>query len=252
MAHAIVLAGAPNTGPLAELQPVSNEALVEVGGRPMIQWVVEALDQAASVGEILVVGPEAELGPWVPDTVSFVEPRGSLLDNIRAGLENIDRSQRILICTSDIPLISGEMIDRLLEMCEEIDADFYYPVVRREVAERAFPNANRTYVPIRDGTFTGGNVFVVEPGKVMQSLGLAEQFLNARKSPLKLALALGPMFILKFVLKTLTVAELEEKVSKLAGIRARAIFSPDAEIGFDIDKPVHYELVERTIQSLHK
>ncbi len=247
MARAVVLAGAPNTGPLAEIEPVPNEALVRVGGKPLISWVADALQEATQISEVVVVGPEHELSPHISDDVTFVEPRGSLMGNVRAGIEAVDRNERILLCTSDIPLITGEIVDRFLDQCSELEADFYYPVIEKKVAEVRFPEAQRTWVATADGTFTGGNMLLIQPDKVLQSLQLAEKFTDARKSPLKLAMMLGPVFILKLLLRRLTVTELERKVSSLAGCQAKAVFTPDPEIGFDVDKPKHIEAVERAL-----
>jgi len=249
MVRALILAGAPNTGPLASVEKVSNESLVKVGGRPLISWVVQAFQEAETINEIVVVGPEAELAPHVPGQVRFVAPQGSLLSNIRAGLAAMDKDEPILISTSDIPLITGEIVDDFIHQCAQLEADFYYPIIERSVTEARFPDAKRTWVATADGTFTGGNFWLMEPTRVMQSLDAAEAFIEARKSPLKLAIILGPIFILKLLLKRATVVELEHKISSLAGARGRAVITPHPEIGFDVDKPEHIPPVERALRA---
>jgi GTP:adenosylcobinamide-phosphate guanylyltransferase len=244
MANALVLAGAPNTGPLEECQDVTNEALIKVASKPMIAWVMEALAAADGIAEIVIVGPEGELSPHVQEGVRYVEPRESLIANLRTGLDQLSLEDRVLIVTSDIQMITGEIIDRFLSTCEELEADFYYPIIEKARTEERYPGAERTWVPLKGVTVTGGNLLLLEPDRVMQSLDLAEKFIGARKSPLRLASLLGPIFIVKFALRLLTVEEAERKMSALAGAQGRAVLTPDPEIGFDVDKPQDLELID--------
>ena len=58
---ALILAGAPNTKKLTAVSPESYEALIPIAGRPMVDFVVAALEDSSSVEQIVIVGPE-ELG----------------------------------------------------------------------------------------------------------------------------------------------------------------------------------------------
>ena len=58
----VVAGGVPQEeDPLYEYTQGRSKALLEVGGRPMIAWVLDALEGAQSVDRIFVVG--LELGP---------------------------------------------------------------------------------------------------------------------------------------------------------------------------------------------
>jgi len=88
---------------------------------------------------------------------------------------------------------------------------------------------------------------MVRAGKVKECIRQAEVFMTYRKKPWKLAQVLGLKFILKFLLGTLTIKELEERVGDLFNIKARAIISSYPEIATDVDKDSDLELAARAL-----
>ncbi|TLM98750.1 hypothetical protein FDZ73_22970, partial [bacterium] len=62
MFNTVVLAGSPNTGPLKDCSKARSEALIKIGSRYMVEYVVETLLQCSLIGDIVVVGPRKELG----------------------------------------------------------------------------------------------------------------------------------------------------------------------------------------------
>jgi hypothetical protein len=145
----------------------------------------------------------------------------------------------LLISACDIPFLTPGAIDDFLENCIP-GSHVYYPIVRRAACEQRFPGVKRTYARLREGTFTGGNLFLVQV-KVLQPLAeQIERFFLLRKSPLRLAQLLGygllGRFLLSSLFGTLPLRVLERRVEELAGIRVKAVISNYAEIGTDIDK----------------
>jgi len=236
MVNAMILAGAPNNGPLQDCSPAANEALIEINGRPMLDYIVDALNASGRIGRLVIVGPPADFAGRYP-AATVVESGDSILDNIRRGVEALSTREKILVLTSDIPFLTPEALNDFLARCGEREAEFYYPIVTREVSDARFPGVKRTYVALKDGTFTGGNIFLLDPAIIPRSLAKAEQFIKMRKQPLQLARLLGLGFILKFVTRTLTVTEAEKRVEHLLMLRAAAVITPYAEIGVDVDKP---------------
>lgn len=247
---AVVLAGAPNNGRLRTVSDVSNEALIPVAGKPLLRYPVEALLAASSIGRVVVVGPEAELAPALAGLDVEVTPAGAgMLENALLGCRRLAESKGpapdlVLISTADIPLINSEVVDGLVRACVERGGDLFYPVLERSMMEGRFPSTRRTYGTLRDGTFTGGNLFVVDWTVLEREAPTAEALIRARKNPLKMAQTLGLGFLLGLVLGRLTIAQLEAHVSRKFRVTARAMVVPWPEIGIDVDKPEDLELVE--------
>ncbi|MGE5674322.1 MAG: NTP transferase domain-containing protein [Mycobacterium leprae] len=247
--NVILLAGAANTGPLKDVSEVVNEALIDIGGKPMVQYVVDGLRQSKEVRRIVIVAPPGELEPYVAgEGLEFVPSAGHIVENVLAASRALPKDEQILIATCDIPLINGEIIDGLIQLCRQKPADIYYPIVEKSVGEYKYPNVKRTYVYLREGTFTGGNLFLVNPAIVERSAPKAKPFLDFRKNPLKMVRLLGLGFLIRYlVLKNLTLAQLERKVSTMWDLKGAVIICPWPEVGIDVDKPSDLQLAREVL-----
>lgn len=246
--NAIVLAGSANNGPLKDVSPASNEALIDIGGKPMVQYVIDGLNQAKSVGRIVIVAPPGQVEPCVlGDRLQFVPSGNSIVENIQAASRVLPEDEKILIATSDIPLITGPIVDSFIAQCLENDGDLHYPVVEKSVNEQKYPLVQRTYIHLKEGIYTGGNLFLLNPWIVEPCAPKVEKFVAYRKNPIKLAGLLGWPFVFRFFTKSLSLKELEIKVSGLWGVKGRVIICPCPEIGIDVDKPSDLQLARAAL-----
>lgn len=248
--NVILLAGAANTGPLREVSPAPNEALVEINGKPMVQYVLDALEKSTEVRRIVVVAPPGEVEPHVTGRhLEFVPSRNHIVDNTLEALKVLPQDEEVLVVSCDVPLITGEIIDDLVALCRRTPAELYYPICEKGVAEARFPHVKRTYVTLREGTYTGGNIFLVHPRIAHKVAEKVRQFLNYRKSPLKMIGLLGWGFTIRYLLlKNLTLKELEQKVSDLLGVKGAVVIAPWPEVGVDVDKPSDLELMREILK----
>lgn len=243
--NAVVLAGRANDGRLKDCSTEAWEALIDIGGRPMLAWVLDGLLGSKYVKHVTLVAPRDQFARFQSDRVNVVDPVDTMVGNAVKGCHTSPDSEFILVSTSDLPLINPQVVDRFIEQCFERDGDFFYPVVRKEVTQQKFPDVVRTYATIREGTFTAGNMILIRRTAVDIVAKRAEQFVQCRKSPIKQAGLLGWSFIIKLIFHTLTIPELERTVSRQFDVKAVAIISPDPEIGVDVDKPSDLELARR-------
>jgi hypothetical protein len=64
-----------------------------------------------------------------------------------------------------------------------------------------------------------------------------------------LAKILGPAFVMKFLSKRLSIAEVELKASRVLDCRAGAVEMQDASIAFDVDKPGDLDVARRVLSA---
>ncbi|MBE3552160.1 MAG: NTP transferase domain-containing protein [Kyrpidia tusciae] len=240
---AIVLAGgsvSDKNGP---------KALWSIQGRAMVDYVLDALSAAGDMERIAVVGQTSGSSPravWLPGS-------GSIVDHLKAALEFLGRprGEYVLIATCDVPLLTGAMVEDFLGRCRPFRRDFYYPIVRREDCERELPGIRRTYVKLRDGTFTGGNLFVIRDDVLSRILPVIDRFIRNRKNPLRLSKELGWSFTVRLaasrVVGVLSIDQLESRVRELFAVRASAVICPHAAIGADVDEPEDLGWVDRAL-----
>lgn len=250
MIDAVLLAGSPNTGPLRQVSAVPYEAVIPIGGQPMFRVVLEALLGAAGLGRVMVVGPP-ELEPFLEDPRARLVPmRHSLMDNVEAGFEALGMPDApVLIATSDIPLLTAETVEAFLACCGRMERDVYYPVVTEPVINALHSGIKRTYVRLKDGRFTGGNIALFRPSVFTRCRAKGEEFTLFRKQPLKLARVVGPGILVRFLLGLVSVAEAEKKVTGLLGVSGRAVVMDRAAIAVDVDKPSDYRLVQELMRA---
>jgi len=232
----VVLAGRRNEGELKSVSDVAWEALVPIAGKPMAAWVIEALKASGVAARIVVVGPE-ELAPYLRPQDAVMTPSDDLIENVRRGAHAVSLQHPLLVATSDIPMLTAGAVEAFVSAAASMPAEFHYPVVRREDVEKRFPGNKRTYVRLKDGTFTGGNIVLLDPRSAGRAIGVAEELVAQRKKPWRLALKVGTGFMLRLLLGRATVAEAEERFSRLLGVVSRAVPLPYAEIGVDVDHP---------------
>lgn len=235
----IILAGG-NPDQLDE--HVSCKGLVPICAKPMVEYVVDTLRTCPPIRRIVAVMPDTGRGKWQAKVDDIVVNDGNIVDNFAAAVQRLSGDRRVLVLSADIPLITCDSVLEYLKKCEPFDADLYYPIIRREAIEAEFPGVKRTYMGIREGTFTGGNVMLLNPQTILKNRALMESVFDARKSPLRLVRILGFGFIVKFLLRRLTIIELERKVSQIVGGTGKAVIVEHAEIGFDVDKQTDMQI----------
>jgi len=234
------------------------KALVDVAGKPMIQWVLDALGDAKLVDNVIVIGlsPKSEITCKKP--MHFISNQGRMLANIVAGVEKsveIDpKSEYVLVVSSDIPGINAEMVDWLIETCMETKEDMYYGVIPREVMEARYPGSNRTYTKLKDIQLCGADMHIAHVSMAIEPdhLQMWEELIGKRKSPLKQAATIGFGTLFKVATRRITLDDLVATVTKRIGITGRPIVWEHAEPGMDVDKPHQLEILREDMEKLHK
>lgn len=242
-----MLGGGDPGDAFAAAHGVSVKPLIELGGAPMAAHVLRALRDSGRVRRVLYVGPTTPEIEALTD--GRVTDHGTLLSNLEAGVEalragGLPPGERVLVVTADIPMLGAQAVRDVLDAAPA-DAGLIYPVVRREVCEAQYPGVKRTYARLRDGTFTGGNLFLLDPALIGQFLPRLRAILAARKAPLRLAGIIGPGVLLGLLTGRLTIGALERRVSDLLGVRACALITPHASIGTDVDKEADLDLARQ-------
>jgi GTP:adenosylcobinamide-phosphate guanylyltransferase len=241
----VVLAG----GEGAIIDPtVSVKGLVPIAGKPMVEWVVDALRLSETVAEIAVVVPvDTDLGPWTAKVDYVVISQGKFIDNLLAGVDAIDSDRRVLIATGDVPALTADAVDDFVKRSIDRDAEVSYPLVRKADMVDQFPGSERTFVRIEGGPVTGGNMMLLTRDLVHRNRDIGQRLFETRKSPVRMARVIGVRFIVKLLVGRLNPVDVENKLGELLGGRCAAIYTEYASIGADVDKPIDVVVAERVL-----
>ncbi|MCL4560004.1 MAG: nucleotidyltransferase family protein [Chloroflexi bacterium] len=248
----VTAGGKPSPGqPLYEQTNGGYKALLDVQGKPMIQWVLDAIGEAAGPTRVVVVGLPVYSNLVCSRPLTILPDQGDMLRNLRAGvdeiLENSPETRQVLAVSSDIPTITPEMVDWMISRVQESDHDLYYNVIERGLMEKRFPNARRTYLRLKEMEVCGGDLNAVSTAAVKADNPVYDQLIGSRKNPFRQASLLGFDTLVLLMLHRLTLEQAAALASKRLGIRGRAIRCPYAEIGMDVDKPGQLALVREDL-----
>jgi GTP:adenosylcobinamide-phosphate guanylyltransferase len=237
----LVLAGGKLTEELEEKFKVNLKCLLPVGEKPIIEYVLNALSGSEEIDEITILGDVSELS-FLKDRANLLSGlEEGLLENLICGISEFKDKDKIIVASSDIPLITPSIVDDFIKKCTP-EIDFSYPIIPKDKTLQKFKDAKRTYGHVKEGTFTGGNIVLLNPDIFLKNINIIKQTLSARKSPLQLIKILGGMFLLKFFLSVigitlLSISDLERKIGDiLGGFKVEAVIVDHPEIAMDIDK----------------
>ncbi|HEX7004183.1 MAG TPA: nucleotidyltransferase family protein [Trueperaceae bacterium] len=235
---AVVLAGGDPNDALAKAAKVPSKSLVPLNGRPMAAFVLSALRASRSVCDMVVVGPPCDAPDF--DGVRLIPPGSGFGHSLALGLgaaQSLAAGSTMLVVTADVPWLTGDAIDRFVARAG--DADLAYPIVSAEDSLAAFPTHERTFVKVKQGRFTGGNLMLLRPTLTAPLLRFMDRVYLARKNPFALARLVGPRTLLALLAGRADVNRLEQIVTGRLGGKVRAVISEDASLAADVDRLEH-------------
>lgn len=253
MLDAIVTAGGrpePKEA-LYNLTQGGYKAMLDLHGRPMIQWVLDALSGSGQVGRVVVVGLPITTDLTCSKPLVLLPDSGGMLQNIRAASQEILRTrpetEQVLAVSSDIPAVTPEMIDWMAERVQESDHDVYYNTIERSLMETRFPGSRRSYIHLKDREVCGGDLNALRVSSILDEKSIYQRLVDARKNPLQQATILGFDTLFLLMLRQLDLAGAEVQVCKRLGVRGRVLECPYPEIGMDVDKPFQFQMLRASL-----
>jgi GTP:adenosylcobinamide-phosphate guanylyltransferase len=222
--------------------------MVQVGSKTMIQWIVDALTASKTIGRITAVGDVEASG-----IDQVVKPGTGFLENLMLGIDKSGATDRVLVLTCDIPMLTPEAVDDYVERALESGGEMCYPIVTRASNDAKYPGMKRTYLKTAEGMFTGGNMMVLGVDLMRRNRDMIQGAYESRKNPLALAWMIGIGFLLRLILaqvqfpSVLPINVLERRLSKVLKGKVVAIKTDYPEIGADVDKASDLEAVRKVL-----
>jgi len=252
----ITAGGIPQPGdPLYAYSKGDSKALIDIAGKPMVQWVLDALGDAKQVNNVIVIGLSHKSGLTCKKPLHYISNQGRMLANIVAGvnksIELNGKTEYVLLVSSDIPALKSGMVDWLVNTAMQTKDDLYYGVCPREVMEARFPTSRRTYTKLKDMEVCGSDINVIHVSMTTDHLDTWEELIGNRKSPLRQAAVIGWDTLFQLFTRQFTLQALVDRASERIGIKGRAILWSQAEPCMDVDKPHQLELMREDFARQH-
>lgn len=251
---ALVLAGRRRgeADPLASIDNVPHKALLIAGGRPLIRRVADALKSSGRVARIRIAAPE-DVRAAIADALKgvdgweFVDAAGSPANTVLSALEALVGDEALLVTTCDHALLTGDMIRSFLSSA--VVSEAAAACVDRAVYEARFSQSRRTFVQLKDLSFSGANLFWFAGARAKGLADFWRRLEAKRKNPAAMAAEIGVFTALSYACGQMTKAGLEKTIRRKTGVDARLVPLATAEAAIDVDKPEDLVLV-RSILAL--
>ena len=248
---ALLLAGRrPGLDPLAASRGVTLKALIPVAGRAMVERVAATLLACPAIARIGVMTQDtAAIGAVLP-----ADPRLRLLvagagiaGSIVAAIGRGDAALPLLVTTADHALLTPATVAAFLAAVPA-DADVAVGVVERRVVEARLPTTKRTWLRFRGGDWTGANLFYLGGDRALAVLRVWADVEQDRKTGWRLVARFGPLLLLGFLTRTITLDAAVRRAGRRLGADVRAVPLVDPLAAVDVDKASDLVLAEAVLE----
>jgi len=136
MVTALIMAGGKGT----RMELDVEKPLVEINGKPMVQYIIKALKNTDKINKIIVATSKN-----TPETRTFLNeqdidiietPGDGYVNDLGFIISNFELDDVLLTVTADLPLINSDIIDYVLEEYEKSDKPAMSVLVPIDVFEK--------------------------------------------------------------------------------------------------------------------
>ncbi|MGB6228946.1 MAG: hypothetical protein WBF53_02320 [Litorimonas sp.] len=239
--RAVILAGQrPGPDALCEAAGVDFKADIRICGVAMLDRVASALSEAG------VPKPYALSGYRAPRE-GFDLVDGGIGPADSALLSAEDGPFPLILTTCDHALLTADMVRDFVAGAQTSGADFAVGLASRERIQADYPDTKRTYMMFNDMALSGCNLFYVANADGLAAIRFWRDAQHLRKKPVRLALKIGPMIALRYVLGRLSVDGAFDYASRRIGARVAPVLLDHAEAAIDVDSPADLALVQEIV-----
>lgn len=249
---ALILAGGTisNGDPLWEESKGLPKALIDLHGKPMVQWIIDEVNQVEVIEQIYLAGLDPGTGLVSNKTITYFPDQGGVIENLLKAVEIMlqedPETSFFLTISADIPLVTHQIMDAVIHMREPEGYNIYYNVIEKGLMESKFPGLKRTYMRFADGRFCGGDMHLFNAKTIAEPALF--KFVKYRKSPLRLISLIGIGSILRMMTFPPSLKRGGAIIRKRTHIAAVPVNCHYPELGVDIDKPEQLAIIRKLFE----
>jgi GTP:adenosylcobinamide-phosphate guanylyltransferase len=241
--------------PLAARHGVDHKCLVPLLGRPLIGYVLDAVDAAFPGATIVISINDPAAIEREPEARRFLEAgrlrivpsAHSLLESVFAASSEV--SFPLLMTTGDNVLMTPEALREFHRFALERGVDGAAMFARKEDILAAHPDGQPRFWRLRDGEFSGCNTFWAKDRaafKVGEIFRQGGQFL---KFPRRFVAAFGLVTLVGFRLGLWTTETLLARISRRFGKKVAVQIVQNGRLAIDVDTEFSHQVAERLLVS---
>lgn len=254
--NGIILGGGKISHLFAEMVGTDSKGLIQIDGRASIEYVVEAMRGVPGMRKIVLVADKSLYlhHPVAAKLDGIIDEGPDIWHNLMRAIRYLNDDRKVLVSTSDIPLLTSEALCAFLGKCDPA-AELCVPITRKLPTQKLFGNRIWVYLPLREGWITHTCNVLFDPRLLLRNQDFAERFLSRRKDLWGATGTVGLRFTIRFFLGWLfpglrfDAAEIGHEIEIMTGARkVQGVILDYPEIALDIDKPSDVDEIESFIR----
>ena len=259
--RAVILAGErPGGSALSHAFNISASVMVPVVGKPSLARVMQAIEDSQRADGGVISGPSAdvvanskELKKLLRESgFEWLEPATGPAASASLALGKLDHFPALLT-SGDHALLTCKIVD---DFCDQVllkAADSNYDLVigfvPHELVQAAWPEAKRTVLKFSNGYFCGSNLIAILNPEGRKALDFWRQAEADRKYPWRLARRFGPIALLRYLFRWLTLEDALRYLSTAADCRIGHVQVNFARAAVDVDSIEDQILAEKIMSN---
>jgi molybdopterin-guanine dinucleotide biosynthesis protein A len=256
MFAAVVLAGErPGGSKFSRELGLPAGVLVDVAGKSALQRVIEALENAQTVSGGILCGPAPEVYHGTPAFAQLLEhtafrwlaPEAGPSASATAAARALG-VYPLLLTAGDHALLTPELVDGFCRQARARGGDVVVGLAPYAIVHAAFPQSKRTRQKYRDGDFCGTNLYALLSPAGLAALDFWRSVEAQRKRPWKIAQKLGWRFLLRYLLRRVSLQQAFRRLSDISGCQVSYVLIDAPRAAVDVDSLADRDLAEEILR----
>ena len=240
--------------PLAERAGVSHKCRVPIMGKPLLQWVVEAVSPAFPDARVLISIHDPDVIADLPGVMDLKAAgrlrlciaQVGIVESVEAAIAEAggDNAFPLMITTADNVLAEPDYLRGVHEAALASDGDAVVVLATRESIRAAHPEGQRKFYEFSDVAISNCNVFWLRNSKALAATEAFRQGGQFAKNRARIAKAFGVWNLIRFRFGWSSLDGAFRAISRRFGVRVVPHITPDGAFAIDVDNERTYGVAE--------
>lgn len=240
--------------PLAERAGVSHKCRVPIAGKPLLQWVLEAVAPAFPDARIYVSIHDPAVIADLPGVAALTasgrlhlcEAQAGIIESVEAAIAAAgdESAFPLMITTADNVLAEPDYLCGVHEAALAGDGEAVVVLATREAIRAAHPEGQRKFYEFSDMAISNCNVFWLRNSSALGATEAFRQGGQFAKNRARIAQAFGIWNLIRFRLGWWSLEGAFRAISRRFGVQVVPHVTPDGAFAIDVDNERTYGVAE--------
>ncbi len=245
--------------PLAERAGVSHKCRVPINGKPLLEWVIDAVGPAFPSARVLISIHDPAVIADLPGVaalqaagrLTLCEAQAGIVESVEHAVAQAggDAAFPLMITTADNVLAESDYLRGVHEAALGGAGDAVVVLATRETILQAHPEGQKKFYEFSDAAISNCNVFWLRHARALAAAEAFRQGGQFAKVKGRIAKAFGLWNLIRFRMGWWTLDGAFRAISRRFGVRVIPHITPDGAFAIDVDNERTYAIAELLLKA---